>query len=279
MRVKIGCELVYETASPTALILLVRPRQQDRNHHLLSEKRTVTPEIPVEEFVDVFGNHLWRLTAPVGKLRLTYDATAQVEPTADPMLSALGGTLVQDLPGEVLPFLLPSRHCQSDLLISEAWERFGAFPHGWQRVQAVCDWIHSNIIYSKGSHASTSGYDAYQARQGVCRDFAHIGVMLCRALSIPARYVCGYLPDIQVPIDPVPMDFHAWFEVFLDGEWRTFDARHNFPRIGRVLIGRGRDAVDVALATSYGTAQLDSMVVWADEVPETQPILTTEAAS
>lgn len=265
MQVKIGCEMVYESESQTPVIMLVRPRDK-YNHTLLSETRQVTPEIPVHEFVDHFGNHLWRFVAPPGQMTISYDALAEVPPTPDPIHAELGGVLAQDVPGEFLQFLLPSRHCPSDLLIGEAWERFGNTPHGWARVQAVCDWLHENVVYGKGSTSSTSGYDAYQARIGVCRDFAHMGVMLCRALSIPARYVCGYLPDIAVPPDPVPMDFHAWFEAFVGGEWHTFDARHNIPRVGRVLIGQGRDAVDVALATSYGNARLVKMTVWADEI-------------
>ena len=281
MRVKIGCEFVYTSAGPSALIVLVRPRDQANNHKLLRETRELIPDVPVEEYIDIYGNHLWRIVTPDGQLTIRYDALAEVEPTPDPSLLHLPGTLVQDYPGDVLQFLLPSRHCQSDKVIGEAWELFGNTPHGWSRVQAVCDWIHSNVAYGKGSDSSTSGYEAYQARQGVCRDFAHISVMLCRALSIPARYVCGYLPDIGVPIDPVPMDFHAWFEAYIDGEWRTFDARHNIPRTGRVLIGRGRDAVDVALATSYGSARLDVMTVWADEAVESEDYLeqTVEVSS
>ncbi len=266
MQVKIGCEMVYESDGPTAMLMLVRPRDETAIHRLLNETRIFTPELPVHDYLDEFGNHLWRFITPPGQLRIYYDALSEVTPTPDPSLLELPGTLVQDFPDEVLPYLLPSRHCESDLVIGEAWGLFGSVPWGWTRVQAVCDWIHANITYAKWSNPSTSGYEAYKARQGVCRDFAHISVMLCRALSIPARYVCGYLPDIGVPPDPTPMDFHAWFEVFIDGQWRTFDARHNIPRTGRVLIGRGHDAVDVALVTSYGDARLTTIKVWADEV-------------
>jgi transglutaminase-like putative cysteine protease len=173
---------------------------------------------------------------------------------------------VELLPYDVLPYTLPSRYCDSDLLIDDAWHMFGATSPGWARVQAVCDWVHREITYGAGSTAHTTGYQAYQQRRGVCRDFAHIAISLCRALNIPARYVCGYLPDIGVPPDPTPMDFHAWFEAYLDGAWYTFDARHNRPRIGRVVIGRGRDAIDLALVTSYGPAELTSILVWADGV-------------
>jgi transglutaminase-like putative cysteine protease len=279
MQVKIGCELVYQTAYVTPLVLLIRPRPQ-YNHKLLKESRRATPDVHIHEFVDGFGNYLWRVTAPAGELRLHYDALAEVIPEPDPVLMDLPGSLVQNLPDETLPFLLPSRHCPSDLVIGDAWQLFGQTTPGWPRVQAICDWLHSNVTYNKGSNSSTTGYDAYMARQGVCRDFAHLGVMFCRALSIPARYVCGYLPDIGIEPDPTPMDFHAWFEAFVGGEWHTFDARHNVPRTGRVLIGQGRDAVDVALATSYGDAWLKEIRVWADEVKEgpnnLQPALQQE---
>ena len=155
---------------------------------------------------------------------------------------------------------------------------FGDIQSGWEQVQAVCDWIHTNITYGKGSTSNTSSYEVYQASRGVCRDFAHLAVTFCRALNIPARYVCGYLPDIGVEPDPAPMDFHAWFEVYMDGAWRTFDARHNRPRIGRTLIATGRDAVDVAFATIYGGTQLTHMQIWADHVDaqfeiDRQPII------
>jgi transglutaminase-like putative cysteine protease len=270
MQVKVGCEMVYESDSPTPMVVLTRPQLEYTTHRLLSETRFLNPDIPVSEYVDTFGNHLWRFVAPVGRLQVYYDALAQIRPTPDPVWSTLPGTAVENLPDEVLVYLLPSRHCQSDLVIWEAWELFGSTNWGWERVQAVCDWIHVNISYGTGSTLSTSGYDAYRARRGVCRDFAHIAVMLCRALSIPARYMCGYLPDIDVPVNPTPMDFHAWFEVFLDGSWHTFDARHNIPRLGRVVIGCGRDAVDVALVTSYGSSNLVTIKVWADEVKTTQ---------
>ncbi len=267
MQVKIGCEMVYQTAHDTPLVLLIRPRPQ-YHHKLIKETTRLTPAVPLHDFVDSFGNHQWRLTAPSGELRIHYDALAEVLPDPDPVLMDLPGVLIQNVPDEALQFLLPSRHCPSDLVINDAWNLFGQTTPGWPRVQAVCDWLHTNIRYAKGSNSSTTGFDAYKAGQGVCRDFAHLGVMFCRALSIPARYVCGYLPDIGVEPDPTPMDFHAYFEAFVGGEWHTFDARHNIPRTGRILIGQGRDAVDVALATSYGDAQLVNIRVWADEVIE-----------
>jgi transglutaminase-like putative cysteine protease len=267
MHVRIGCEFIVESSAPTPTACIVRPRDQGW-HTLLNERRSISPEVPIEEYIDSFGNHVWRWIAPEGRMILRYDAIAWVPPEADPLLVDLPGTLVDALPDEVLVYTLPSRHSPSDLVISTAWEMFGHVPDGSARVQAICDWAHQNIVYGGNSTATTSGYDAFLARGGVCRDFAHIAVMFCRAMNIPARYACGYLPDIGVPYNPTPMDFHAWFEAYLDGAWRTYDARHNTPRIGRVLIARGRDAVDTAFLTSYGPSTLTSLTVWADEVDD-----------
>jgi transglutaminase-like putative cysteine protease len=267
MHVRIGCEFIVESSAPTPTACIVRPRDQGW-HTLLNERRSISPEVPIEEYIDSFGNHVWRWIAPEGRMILRYDAIAWVPPEADPLLVDLPGTLVDALPDEVLVYTLPSRHSPSDLVISTAWEMFGDTPDGSARVQAICDWAHQNIVYGGNSTATTSGYDAFLARGGVCRDFAHIAVMFCRAMNIPARYACGYLPDIGVPYNPTPMDFHAWFEAYLDGAWRTYDARHNTPRIGRVLIARGRDAVDTAFLTSYGPSTLTSLTVWADEVDD-----------
>jgi transglutaminase-like putative cysteine protease len=264
-RVRIGCEFLYESSFPTPMLIIVRPREWQR-HRIVDEFRNIEPAVPVEEFQDSFGNHVWRLIAPEGSLRLRYDALAEVPAEPDPVYPGLRKSPIEEIPGELLVYTLPSRHCQSDLFIADAWRMFGDIPTGWEQVQAVCDWIHTHIEYAKGSTSNTSSYEVYQERRGVCRDFAHLGVTFCRALNFPARYVCGYLPEIGVEPDPTPMDFHAWFEVYLDGAWHTFDARHNRQRIGRTLIGYGRDAVDLAFATIYGGSRLARMQVWADEV-------------
>jgi transglutaminase-like putative cysteine protease len=265
MRVRVGCEAFYESPEPAPLQFLVRPRERD-GHLLLEEATGTEPFTPIRSSTDLFGNCIWRLFAPAGTFRLRYDALVEVLSIPDPVLPNLAGTLVAELPDDVLPYLFPSRHCPSDLLADDAWQLFGTAPDGWARAQAVCDWIHENITYAVGSVATTSADEVYRQRQGVCRDFAQLAVTFCRAVGIPARYVCGYLPDVGVPPDPAPMDFHAWFEAYLGDAWRTFDARHNVPRIARVVIARGRDAVDAAWATVYGASQLVQMQVWADEV-------------
>ena len=262
IRLHVGCEFVYESTVPTPMLLLVRPKDR---RQLLDERRVVEPATPIHEYVDGFGNYVWRLMAPAGELLVRYDALVSVPAAPDPIMPDLPKTPVEALPDDVLIYTLPSRHCQSDLLIGDAWRLFGDIDGGWAQVQAVCDWIHANIAYEKGSTSNTSSDTVYRERRGVCRDFAHLGVTLCRALNFPARYVCGYLPEIGVEPDPTPMDFHAWFEVFIEGAWHTFDARHNRRRIGRTLIGSGRDAVDVAFATIFGGTRLARMRVVADQ--------------
>jgi transglutaminase-like putative cysteine protease len=198
---------------------------------------------------------------------LKYSAVVELSREADPFAPHARQRDASELPDDTLAFTLPSRLCPSDEFGSIAWDLFGQLEPGWQRVQKVCDWVHAQISFAPGSSTSvTTASDVLRAGRGVCRDFAHLGVTLCRALNIPARYSFGYLPDIDVVPSEDPMDFCAWMEVFLDGSWWTFDPRNNRPRVGRVLIGRGRDALDVAMVATFGTVELLSMTVWADEV-------------
>ncbi len=265
--VRVGCELIYDLPFPAPLMFVLEPR----NHtvqRVVESRRVFTPTLEAEGFrsyQDRHGNTIWRVLAPAGRLSVLSDAIIEVPAATDPIRADLPGTAVHDLPDEVIVYTLPSRYCPSDLFVHDAWSLFGHVPDGWLRVQAVCDWLHANIVYGPGSNSSSTALDAYLTRTAVCRDFAHLGVSFCRALNIPARYVCGYLPEIGVTPAPTPMDFHAWFEVYLGGAWRTFDARHNIPRTGRVVIGTGQDAADTAFSTIYGQTQLHSMRVWADQ--------------
>ena len=223
--------------------------------------------MPVDEYADVYGNPVKRLVMPVGEMVMTYDAVVAVPDEPDPDPLAEPQTPVELIPGELLHFTLPSRYCLSDQLMTTAWELFGTTQPGGPRVQAICDWVQGNIQFQYGtSNPMTTAMDVFQARRGVCRDMAHLAISFCRALSIPARYVFGYLPDIYVPQVPDPMDFAAWIEVWLGDRWWTFDPRNNARRVGRVLIGRGRDALDVAMMTTFGPAEFRSMTVWADLV-------------
>jgi len=222
-------------------------------------------------YLDAYGNLCDRLVLPGGDTVLHYDAVAEVDGRPDETDEGAAQVPIEALPDDALVFLLPSRFCLSDVLHDMAWDLFAATSQGWARVQAVSDWVHDHVRFQAGSSTPlTSAVDVCESGTGVCRDFAHLGVTLCRSLNIPARYVFGYLPDIAVPPPAEPMDFCAWLEVFLGDRWWTFDPRNNARRVGRVVIGRGRDALDVAMVTTYGGPVLRNMTVWADEVDETQ---------
>jgi transglutaminase-like putative cysteine protease len=223
--------------------------------------------VPWTSYQDPYGNVCDRLTLPPGRTVLRYDANVRVPGEKDDADTTARQIPVGSLPDEAMVFLLPSRFCLSDVLQEQAWDLFGATAPGWARVVAVCDWVHENLRFQPGSsNPLTSVLDVWQSRTGVCRDFAHLGLTLCRSLNIPARYVFGYLPDVDVPVPYEPMDFCAWFEAYLEHRWWTFDPRNNVPRAGRVVIGRGRDALDVAMVTTYGAPVLQAMRVWADHI-------------
>jgi transglutaminase-like putative cysteine protease len=264
IKLRVGCEFLYDVSAATPVTVQVRPRS-DSSHKLVSETWSTTPEVPLDEYSDFYGNPVKRFVMPVGPLVLRYDALCTVPDEPDPDASAVPQTPIEQLPGEVLHFTLPSRYCLSDELMSMAWELFGQTEPGSARVQAVCDWVHDNIKFQYGtSDPLTTSVDVLKNGKGVCRDLTHVAVSFCRALNIPTRYVFGYLPDIYVPFSPDPMDFAAWMEVYLGDRWWTFDPRNNERRVGRVLIGRGRDALDVAMLTTFGPAAFRKMTVWAD---------------
>ncbi len=265
LHVHLGCEFRYETAAGVEFVVLVEPPANPGRARELRSQRSVEPEQHLRVYEDGFGNRCWRVTSAGDALTLRYDAMFAVPDAPDEVDAAAPQVAMAQVPDDVLLYTLPSRFCQSDLLLDEAWSLFGSGAEGYGRVQAICDWVHSNVSYSyDGSGPSVSAVDTLSKRQGVCRDFAHLPVAFCRALNIPARYVFGYLPDYAIVPDGSPMDFHAWFEAYLGGRWYTFDARHNVERIGRVKIAHGRDAVDVAMVTSFGMAKLASMIVWTD---------------
>lgn len=269
MLIRIGYDIVFDSPAPVPMILMLYTHPSRAETMKKPEQLKLDPDIPVEEFIDNFGNRCGRIVAPAGKLRLWNDAIVEDSGQPDPAKWNAVQVPVPDLPAYTLQYLLGSRYCEVDRLSDIAWNLFGQTPTGWARVQAICDWVHSNVRYGYQYARSTkTAYEVYTERTGVCRDFTHLPITFCRCLNIPARYVAGYLGDIRITPNPNPMDFHAWFEVFLDGQWHTFDARHNVPRVGRVLMVRGRDAVDVALTTSFGSNTLAKFTVWADEVSE-----------
>ena len=264
MLVRIGCQFEYAAPGRTPSLWQVRPRS-DGHQRIVTE--IWEPPASDRVYFDAYGNACDRLTLPPGRSVLRYDATVVVPPTFDDADKGATEISIEDLPDEAFIYLLPSRFCWPDVLHDSAWELFDSAEPGWSRVQAVCDWLHDHVRYEPGvSTAVTTAYDVWEARSGVCRDITHLGITLCRSLNIPARYVAGYLPDIAVEPPDLPMDFCSWFEVWLEGRWWTFDPRNNEPRIGRVVIARGRDALDTAMVTTWGGAQLLSMTVWADEV-------------
>src|SRR5262249_10319278 len=224
------------------------------------------PRAERHRYTDLYGNDCWRLTLPVGETTLRYDALVAVPDATEAVDLDAREVPPDQLPDDTLAYTMASRYCLPDLLGNEAWRLFGGEKPGYRRVQAICEYVHSHLRFDYGSSSPTiTAVDAYAAGSGVCRDFAHLAITFCRALSIPARYVFGYLPELDVPPAPEPMDFAAWMEVYLDSAWWTFDPRNNAARKGRVLIGRGRDALDVAMVTTFGGPVLRDMSVWAAE--------------
>jgi transglutaminase-like putative cysteine protease len=224
--------------------------------------------VPVTAYRDLFGNWCGRVLAPPGRFVLTADAVLRDTGQADVVDWAAQQTPVEYLPESVLVYLLGSRYCETDLLSETAWQLFGHGPTGWGRVQAICDFVNQRIQFGyHHARRTRSAWEAFNEGQGVCRDYARLAIALCRCMNIPARYCTGYLGDIRIPPIPGPMDFAGWFEAYLGDRWYTFDARNNTPRIGRVLMARGRDASDVALTSTFGPNTLTGFKVWADEVP------------
>ncbi|MDB5304236.1 MAG: Transglutaminase [Phycisphaerales bacterium] len=267
MLIKIGYELVFDVRVPVPMQLMLYLHPDRVGVLQKSERLKVFPEVPVQSYIDMFGNRVGRLVAPAGKLRICYDNVAEDSGRHEPRIDGARLHRVEELPPECTPFLLASRYCEVDKMTEIAWDLFGKTPPTWERVQAVMDWVHDNVTFGyQFARPTKSAMEVYQDRKGVCRDFMHLAITLLRALNVPARYATGYLGDIGVPPAPFAMDFSAWFEVYLGDRWYTLDARHNEPRIGRILQARGRDAVDVALTTSFGPAKLEKFRVWTEEV-------------
>jgi transglutaminase-like putative cysteine protease len=269
MIIKIGFDIRFKLFGPTPMILMLFVHPSRRGDLRSEERLVVEPELPVTTYTDLFGNVAGRLFAPEGNIRFTLDALIEDSGKPDRTPCDAVQHKVEELPDEVLAFLLPSRYCEVDKLSDSAWNLFGNTPPGWPRVQAICDWVNQHVTFGyQHANSTKSAFDVYGDGKGVCRDINHLAVTFCRCMNIPARYVTGYLGDIGVPAAPYPMDFSAWFEVFLGDRWHAFDARHNCPRIGRILVAVGRDATDVAITTNFGRAILTKFLIVTDEVPE-----------
>jgi len=266
MHIRVGYDIVYNCSAPTPMMLMLSIRPERHGDLVTPQIMRLEPHTPWRDYVDDFGNVCTRLVAPAGPMRFTADYIVADSGLPDPVHADAVQHPVDELPSDLLIFLLGSRYCDTDRLVDIAWSLFGATAPGWSRVQAICDYVYDRITFGyQHARATRTAFEANQERVGVCRDFAHLAVALCRCMNIPARYCTGYLGDIGVPIDGV-MDFSAWFEVYLGGRWHVFDARHNVPRIGRILMAHGRDATDAAISTCFGPNIVARFDVIAEEV-------------
>jgi transglutaminase-like putative cysteine protease len=272
IRIRVGYELVYECGQPTPMILKLRIHPSQVTGHTVPDPMVTTPVVQISTYRDGFENVCTRITAPAGRIRLSTDAVVMCSGDPDRVAALARQCPVQDLPEETLPFLFGSRYCETDRLSQAAWDLFGKSPQGGQRVQAICDYVHQHITFGY-EHASPtkSAYDSFLQGKGVCRDFAHLAIAFCRCMNIPARYCTGYLSDIGVPPPHSPMDFAGWLEAYLDGHWYSFDPRNNVPRIGRILIARGRDAADTPISNTFGSNTLEIFKVWTEQMAGSTP--------
>jgi transglutaminase-like putative cysteine protease len=267
MQIRVGYELLYTFPQPTPMILTLNIHYSRANDIVVPDVMQTNPTIPTRGYRDGFGNWCTRLVAPAGSLRISAEAIVNDSGAADVVAHWAQEVPADALPDDTLVYLLGSRYCETDKLSEVAWRLFGNTPPGWGRVQAICDFVHHHVQFGYEYASPTkTAVDTYNEGRGVCRDYAHLALTLCRCMNIPARYCTGYLGDIGIPPVDAPMDFAGWFEAYLGQQWYTFDPRNNVPRIGRVLIARGRDAADVALNTTFGANHLDSFTVRAEEL-------------
>jgi len=267
MQLRVGFEMTYQCPQPTPMILALSIHYSRASDLVRPDHLVTSPAVPVTAYRDLFGNWCSRLVAPAGHLTLSTDAWVNDSGAPDLVVPGALRTPVEFLPESTLVYLLGSRYCETDQLSEIAWQRFGAGPDGWARVQAICDFVHGHIEFGyQHARRTRTAWEAYNERRGVCRDYAHLAIALCRCMNIPARYCTGYLGDYGTPPPWGPMDFAGWFEAYLGDRWYTFDARNNTPRIGRVLIAHGRDACDVPLSSTFGPNTLERFKVWTDVV-------------
>jgi transglutaminase-like putative cysteine protease len=267
--IRVGYELIYDCPQPTPMMLVLNIHYSRASDILVPDHVTTDPFVPIAAYRDGFGNWCSRIVAPKGRLRIASSALVRDSGEVDVVARSAHQHSIQDLPEDTLVFLLGSRYCDTEKFSETAWSLFGQTKPGWDRVQAICDFVHNNISFGyEHARATRTAREAFDERRGVCRDYAHLAIAFCRCMNIPARYCTGYLGDMGMPPPYGPMDFAAWFEAYLGGRWYTFDARNNVPRIGRVRMARGRDAIDVAIATTFGPNTLVSFKVWTDDVSQ-----------
>jgi transglutaminase-like putative cysteine protease len=267
MKFRLGYELRFEFVQPTPVIMMLQVHDTRASDLEKPDIIGTAPQVAMSPYMDTFGNRCCRLVAPAGEMKIWTDTVASDDGLPDRVAADASQVPVESLPDDALLYLLASRYCDSDLLSKVAWTLFAHIEPGWARVQAICDFVHEHITFDyRAARPSRTALGAYEDQRGVCRDYAHLAIALCRALNVPARYCTGYLSDVGTP-KPYPAgDFAAWFEAYLGGQWHTFDPRNNVPRIGRFLIARGRDAADVAMTTTFGANTLSGFRVWTDEI-------------
>ena len=269
MLIQCGFDIEFDVPEPATMLTLLRVHPSLRQQLHQPDTLLVTGGETRDEFVNEFGNLASRVTAGFGPLHLSTRFVAEVSGEPDAVNWNAWQHPVEALPAETLLYLLPSRYCEVDLMTPIAWDLFGHLPPGWPKVQGILNWVHEKVLFGyRFARPTKTALDTFNERAGVCRDFQHLAITFCRCLNIPARYASGYLGDIGIPPPPPsPMDFSAWFEVYLDDRWWTCDARHNQPRIGRILMSTGRDAVDAAITTTFGSSTLKDFVIITDEIP------------
>ena len=267
MKLRVGYEIVYEFPQPTPMLMVLGTHFTRASDVLVPDFLTTEPAVPITPYRDGFGNWCSRIVAPTGRMRLSGDGVVRDSGLPDPTHPLATQHLVEELPAETLVYLLGSRYCETDRLSDIAWKLFENTPPGWLRVQAICDFVHNHISFGYHHARSTmTAWDAFQEKAGVCRDYAHLAITFCRCMNIPARYCTGYLSDIGTPLPWPAGDFAGWFEAYLGGDWHMFDPRNNAPRVGRVLIARGRDASDLPITQTFGPNKLLNFKVWTHEI-------------
>jgi transglutaminase-like putative cysteine protease len=267
MKIRVGYELIYDFPQPTPMILVLGTHLTRASDVIVPDYLTTDPAVTISPYRDSYGNWCSRLVAPAGHMRLSGDGIVRDSGLPDVVAPSAPQHAVEELPAETIVYLLGSRYCETDRLSDIAWQLFAQTPPGWPRVQAICNYVHDHITFGyQYARPTKTAREAFDEGNGVCRDYAHLAITFCRCMNIPARYCTGYLGDIGIPPVGSPMDFAGWFEAYLGGRWYTFDPRNNTPRIGRILIGQGRDASDVPIAHTFGPNTLVSFKVWTDEI-------------
>jgi len=279
MKIRFGYDITYHSGAGVPMVVLLTARPNATQWMIQRDEMMMEPHLPRAQYTDAFGNLCTRFICRAGTMRLRADGILQDSGLPEPARLDAHEVPVESLPPDALVYLLASRYCETDLLMSEAWRLFGQVTPGWGRVQAICDFVNQHVTFGyQYAHYTKTAHQTYLQRQGVCRDFAHLAITFCRCLNIPARYCTTYLGDIGVPPVDAPMDFAGCMEVYLAGAWHSFDPRNNARRIGRIMIARGRDAADVAFSTAFGSSSLQSFRVWTDEVRALDPAVVAKVA-